>query len=400
MNEVKRTVFALSVCQALMMSANSSIIATSALAGLALAPSKGWATLPLGIQFLATTACTFPASLLMKNIGRKAGFVIGLLLAIFGALIATSAIVGRSFAGFCLGAALIGIFNGFGQYYRFAAADVAIGNFRSRAISYVLAGGVFAAFLGPNLASWTRLSVDAAMFAGSYLSLIGLYVGSLLAIVFMHIPRPTLSESHGKGRSLRQIIRQPGFVVAVLGGMIGYGVMNLLMTATPLAMHGHGHGFEDTSFVIQWHILGMFLPSFFTGHLIKYLGVLKIMLAGGVLLVVCVGVNLLGSSVSHFWSALILLGVGWNFLFIGATHLLTKSYQPSEKAKTQGLNDLLVFGTVGITALSAGFLHHAFGWKNVNLGVIPGIGLVLIVTLWLRYRHGDWPRAGVKGQYS
>ena len=373
-----------------MMSANSSILVTSTLAGLALAPSKGWATLPLGIQFLATTACTFPASLLMKHIGRKAGFVIGLLLAIVGALIATSAIVVQSFAGFCVGAALIGAFNGFGQYYRFAAADVASENFRSRAISYVLAGGVIAAFLGPNLALWTRSSIDAAMFAGSYLSLVGLYLGSLVAVIFMHIPRPTLAESHGRGRSLRQIVRQPGFVVAVLGGMIGYGVMNLLMTATPLAMQGHGHGFADTSFVIQWHILGMFLPSFFTGHLIRYFGVLKIMLAGGVLLIFCVGVNLLGSSVSHFWSALLVLGVGWNFLFIGATNLLTKSYQPIEKAKTQGLNDLLVFGTVGITALSSGFLHHELGWKNVNLSVIPWIVLVFLVTLWLRHRHTEW----------
>ncbi len=366
------------------MSANSLIIATSALVGLALSPDKQLSTLPLALMFLSGTAITMPASLLMKYIGRRNGFVIGLLIGIIGAVLCVFAIVSVSFAGFCLGASLIGICNGFGAYYRFAAADVSTEEFRSRAISFVLAGGVVAAFVGPNLANMTKHWFASALFAGGYISIAILYVIAIVVLMFSRLPRPSEGEAHGDSRPLFEIVQQPVFIVAVLGGMISYGVMNVVMTATPLAMHAHGHLFSDTALVIQWHLLGMFVPSFFTGHLIKRYGISQVMIAGAISLLMCAVVNLSGTDVVFFWLALVLLGVGWNFLFIGSTTLLTHTYTLPEKAKTQGMNDFIVFGTVSITALTSGWLHHWFGWQTINWGVIPVILIAFAAAVWLR----------------
>ncbi|MDH3638945.1 MAG: MFS transporter [Gammaproteobacteria bacterium] len=381
---MKRNVFYLSICQALWMSANSLLIAVSALIGLSLAPLQQLATLPLGLQFLSGTAVALPASLLMRRVGRRAGFVTGLALGVVGAVGCVAAMLAGSFAGFCLGSVLIGACNGFAQYYRFAAADVATDEFRSRAISLVLAGGVIAAFIGPNLANLSKTWVPSAMFAGGFLSIAFLYLVSIGVLFMARLPRPKTAERREIGRSLRAIARQPAFVVAVCGGLVGYGVMNLVMTATPLAMQGHGHHFPDTAFVIQWHLIGMFAPSFLTGHLIKRFGVAEVMAAGALLLLMCVSMNLAGTSVRHFWAALFLLGVGWNFLFIGATTLLTETYTTPEKAKTQGVNDFIVFGVVAVSAMSAGWLHHRFGWTAINWTVIPPVVLILLAALWLR----------------
>ena len=384
MNAMKRNVWLLSGCQALMNSGNSLLIATSALVGYRLAADKSLATLPLALQFLTSMLTTIPASFLMKAIGRRAGFVVGTLLGLAGAALAAWGIVAGNFIYFCVAAAFIGALNGFGTYYRFAAADVADADYRSRAISYVMAGGVVAAFIGPNLAHWTSDWLSGIEFAGSYLSLLGIYGLSLVVLLFVRIPPPTAAQAHAHGRPLSVIARQPAFIVALAGGALGFGVMALVMTATPLAMHQHAHVFADTAFVIEWHLLGMFAPSFFTGHLIRRFGVLNVMLAGVVLNIGCVAVNLAGTEVAHFWAALTLLGVGWNFLFIGGTTLLTETYTESEKAKAQALNDFLVFTVITAASLSAGALQYHLGWRAVNLGVVPLIIVILAAILWLK----------------
>ena len=394
MNNMKKNVLLLAACQAMLMTGGSLLIATSALVGYRLAPDKALATLPLAAQMLASMLTSIPASLLMQRFGRRAGFLLGSSIGITGAGLATVAIVTGNFALFILGAALSGMFAGFGNYYRFAAADVATVDYRSTAISYVLAGGVIAAFIGPNLAHWTSAWL-VAPFAGSYLALTAILVLSFATQLFLVIPRPA-REVYGSGRKLGVIARQPVFMVAAIGGMLGYGIMALVMTATPLAMHDHHYAFSDTAFVIEWHVLGMFAPSFFTGHLIRRFGVLQVMLVGGVLSAVCVGINLAGTSLSHFWLALFLLGMGWNFLFIGATTLLTEAYTPEEKAKTQALNDFLVFGTATVAVLSAGSLQHHLGWRAVNYGVMPLIGATLTAVIWLLLRR----RAAASAQYT
>jgi len=384
MNMMKRNVWLLAGCQALMNSGNSLLIATSALVGFKLAADKSLATLPLALQFFTSMLTTVPASFLMKAIGRRAGFLVGTLFGLAGAGFATWGIVAGNFIYFCLAAVLIGAFNGFGTYYRFAAADVATPDYRSRAISYVLAGGVVAALVGPNLAHWTSEWLAGIEFAGSYLSLLGIYGLSLAVLLFVRIPAPTAVQAHTHSRPLSDIVRQPAFIVALAGGALGVGVMALVMTATPLAMHQHAHVFADTAFVIEWHLLGMFAPSFFTGHLIRRFGVLNVMLVGVALNIGCVVVNLAGTEVTHFWAALTLLGVGWNFLFIGGTTLLTETYAEAEKAKAQALNDFVVFTVITIASLSAGALQYQLGWRAVNLGVVPIIIVILVALLWLR----------------
>lgn len=384
MNKMKKNVLLLSICQALMMSGNSLLISTSALVGYALTEDKALATLPAALQFLATMLTSAPASMLMKYIGRRLGFLLGAAIGACGGIVATYAIVSGDFVFFSVGTILLGTFNGFAIFYRFAAADTAAEEYRSRAISYVMAGGVIAAFVGPNLAHWSDDWIRSAHFAGSYLSLVGIYALSFLTLLFIDIPRPTGEERHARGRPLLTIMRQPVFVVAALGGMCGYATMSLVMNATPLAMHHYAYPFRDTAVVIQWHVFGMFAPSFFTGQLIKRFGVLNLMLAGTVLFAVAVAINLAGTGMAHFWVGLFVLGISWNFVFVGATTLLTQTYAPAEKAKTQALNDFFVFTTVALSALFAGTLQFHFGWQVVNLGVVPMILSVFIALVWLK----------------
>ncbi|MDH4134818.1 MAG: MFS transporter [Gammaproteobacteria bacterium] len=379
---MKRNVLVLASAQAMMMTGGALLIATSALVGQRLAPDPALATLPLALQMLAGMLTSIPASLIMQRIGRRGGFLIGNFIGLLGAILATWAIVSGSFSLFALGAALSGVFAGFGNYYRFAAADSASEEYRSAAVSYVLAGGVVAALVGPNLAHWTH-EWFAAPFAGSYLALAMILMLSMLTITRLNIPKLPASALANPGRPLTAIARQPVFIVAALGGMFGYGTMSLVMTATPLAMHAHHFVFGDTALVIEWHVLAMFAPSFFTGHIIRRFGILPVMLTGALLNAACVAVNLNGTTLGHFWLSLFLLGLGWNFLFIGATTLLTEAYAPEEKARAQALNDFLVFSTVTLAALSAGSLQHQLGWRAVNLGVIPLIVVTAAAVLWL-----------------
>jgi MFS family permease len=381
--EMRRNVTFLSLSQAALITGTSLLLASSAIVGLALAGHKSLATLPLALLFLAQMATTIPASLYMARVGRRLGFMTSAMFGLAGAAVATGGVFKADFSIFCIGTTLIGVFNGFGQYYRFTAAEVAPEDYRSRAISYVLAGGVIAAFAGPNLANWSRHLLPEE-FAGSYASLIGLYLFAFGFASFLRIPKPAaVSRSQG-GRPLRVIARQPAYLVAVASAMVGYGVMNFIMIATPLAMKDYAHAFSDTAFVIQWHVFGMFVPSFFTGHLIRRFGTTNIMLTGILMLGLCVWINFGGTTVAHFWGSLLSLGLGWNFMFVGATTLLTETYSPNEKAKAQALNDFLVFGTVTLTSFSSGAIQHTLGWQTINMAVIPFLVLVAIANLWLR----------------
>jgi len=383
---MRRNVFILAMCQALSMSGNSMLLAVSALAGLIIAPDPSLSTVPLACQFAATTFSTIPASLFMARVGRRVGFTIGQIIGAVGGGIAAYAIQSGSFGLFIFGSILFGINNAFAQYYRFAAADTATEDFRSRAISYVLAGGIIAAFLGPQLAKWTA-ELSPVMFSASYASIIGLSLVSITFLQFTRIPLPPKPELGGGGRPITQIMAQPVYLVAVLSGSLGYGVMNMLMTSTPLAMTFCGFEFNDAATVIQWHIVGMFLPSFFTGNLIKRFGVINIIAVGAALQALAIVIGLSGTEFSHFTAGLIALGLGWNFMFIGGTTLLTEAYTPEERAKTQAANDFTVFSVVAITAFSSGLLHENLGWTSINLISALPVALVFVVAIWFGLRR-------------
>ena len=374
-----------------MLSSMSLILTTSALVGFSLAHDKALATLPVAVIFIAIMFTSIPAAILMERIGRKKGFMLATFFGMGGGAVATYGIIHHDFWIFTLSGILIGMFNGFGNYFRFTAADAVDVEHKSRAISIVMLGGVVAAIVGPNLANLTRDTLVDAPFAGSYMSIIVVYALAFITLIFLKLPAQVKHAdgmNGSKGRSLGIIVRQPKFIVALICAMFGYGVMSFIMTATPLAMHQHTYSFPDTSFVIQWHVLGMFAPSFFTGNLIHRFGVLKIMFIGGVLGLACVAINLSGTSVSHYWAALTLLGVSWNFLFIGGTTLLTETYEPEERSKTQAMNDFIIFTTVTISSLTAGTLQYNFGWQVINIGVIPILTFILASILWLGIKTG------------
>ena len=384
-NSFKRNIPILALCQALFMSGTSLMVATTALVGFSLASDKIYASLPFTLQLLATMFTSIPAAMLMAKIGRKSSFLIGTVIAMSGALICAYGVMQHNFVLFAVGSVFIGIFSGFANYYRFTAADSVDSEHKSRAISYVLAGGVLAAIIGPNLANHTKDLIDNAAFAGSYTAIIGLYVLSFILLSFLDLPhnKPTIDLAQHEGRAISQIISQPRYLIALISGTLGYATMTLLMTATPLAMHHHHHVYSDTAFVIQWHVLGMFAPSFFTGSLIKRFGLISVMVTGALLGFACIVINLMGTSVSHFWFALLLLGISWNFLFIGATTLLTETYIESEKFKAQAVNDFILFSVVSLASLFAGILHQKFHWETVNYLAIPGLIIIMLSLVYL-----------------
>lgn len=381
-----KNVWKLAACQSLMMTNNALLVTTSALVGYALASNTGLATLPLALQFMSTMLASIPASFIMARIGRRSGFLIGSLIGIIGGLIASYAITRSSFLLFCLGTIMMGTFNGFGNYYRFAAVDIVSSSLKGRAISYVMAGGIVAALLGPNIASWTHDTAATAPFASSYLVATGLYILTVVILLFTRIPHVKPEPKSAGSTAMIEILKRPVYFVAVLSATFSYSVMSLVMTATPLSMSHHHHDISDTAFVIQWHVLGMFAPSFLTGYLVSRYGVMNVMLAGVVLLFIAVAVNLLGISIWHYWLALLALGVGWNFLFIGATDLLTYTYSENEKAKAQAFNDFTVFSIVALSALTAGYLQNTFGWRVVNLGVLPMIFCIFFAVIWMKQK--------------
>ncbi|MGY9057872.1 MAG: MFS transporter [Alphaproteobacteria bacterium] len=382
MDAAKKNVLILAACQTLYMSGTSLMITTSPLIGDLLSEDKRWATLPLAAHHCGVMVATMPASQLMRQIGRRNGFMLATFFGMAGAAIAGLAIMEAWFWVFCLGVFVVGWFNGFAVFYRFAAADTASPEFRPKAISWVLTGGLFAAILGPELAKHTIDLVSSTQYAGSYFALIGLYILNLLLVSRVKIPPLTAAEKATSGRPLLEILAQPKCMLAVAAAFISYGVMGLLMTSTPLAMHGHGFEFDHSATVIQLHIIGMFAPSFITGNLIKRFGSVRIIFVGILINIICVGIDLNGTTFYNFGAGLFLLGVGWNFMFIGATTLLTETHEPSERAKVQGFNDFLVFGTITVAAVSSGNLLHYFGWDVVNYGVLPFLAAILVFVLW------------------
>ncbi len=381
------SVYLLALCQALMMSSTSLLITASALVCLTLTPDKSLVTLPLSLQFFGLMLISMPASMLMGKLGRKKGFLIGAGFGLVGGLLLVYAVFNHLFWVFALGSFFIGIFNGFGIYYRFAAVDMVSEEDRPKAISYVLVGGVIAAFIGPNLAKFGQTMFPSEPFAGGFVYAVGIYILVFVVVSFIHFPDAVSSSKiNSEPRPLGVIARQPTYVVAVICGMLGYATMSYLMTATPLAMKHHSHGFSDTAFVIQWHVLAMFAPSFFTGSIIQRFGILNVILAGAVFAVVAVATNLMGQTVTHFWLALVALGISWNFLFIGATALLTQTYREEEKSKAQGFNDFAVFTLVTIASLSAGMLQHKLGWEMVNYLALPLIVIIVTSVFWLKMK--------------
>lgn len=382
---INRNVALLALCQALYMTTTSAIIASAALIGNLLATDKTFATVPVALQFTATMATAIPASLYMRRVGRKFGFITGAGIGICGAAVAGIGIFQGSFWLFALGTALIGSFISFAQFFRFAAADSAEPVLRSRAISLVLAGGLLAAVTGPNLARLTKDLFDPILYAGTYVFIILILISIGIVVSFLTIPPMSQADRSGPQRPLLEILSQTKCMVAIFGAVAGYLVMSFLMTVTPLAMADCGFAFGDSATVIQAHIIGMFLPSFFTGHLIARYGASNVMIVGALLQALCVAINLAGIEFLNFFSALLIVGVGWNFLFIGGTTLLTECYRPSEMAKSQGFNDFCIWGALAVGGVFSGASNHLFGWAVVNLIVVPLIVLVLCAIIWLKY---------------
>jgi MFS family permease len=386
MNSTRRNVGLLAACQALLLTNNATLIAINGLAGLALAPRAALATLPVTCWVAGGALATMPASLHMKRVGRQRGLTSGTLWGIAGALICAAAVWQQSFWLLCFGALVFGVYNAYGQYYRFAAVDVASADFKGTAISLVLAGGLVGGILGPTTSRYT-VDLLEPRFTGAYLALIVFALATMLLLRFMRIPTPDAKTQAAPGRPLREIAAQPKFIIAVLAGAIGYGVMNFLMTSTPIAMGVCGHPYSDAAFVISSHVIAMFAPSFVTGGLIKSLGVLPVMFTGALLNFAAIGIALAGISVAQFWWSLVLLGVGWNFLYIGGTTLLTQTYRPEEMAKAQGANDQAIFVMMVISSFTSGLTVTSAGWERVNLFALPMVAVVAAAILWVGFQQ-------------
>ena len=372
----------LAACQAMLMTNNSTLIAINGLAGLALAPTPALATLPVTCWVIGGAIATMQASKYMKQVGRRAGLIRGASVGIVGAAICAAAMWQASFWLLCFGTLVWGTYNAFGQYYRFVAAEVAAPDFKATAVSLVLAGGLVGGIVGPTL---SRYTVDLAgpKFAGAYLALIVFALLTMTVLGRIRIPEPTGAEQAASGRPLAKIAAQPKYVVAVIAGALSYGVMNFLMTSTPIAMGVCGHPYGDAAFVISSHVIGMFAPSFVTGGLIRRFGTIPVMLAGAALNVACIAIALSGVALTNFWWALVLLGVGWNFLYIGATTLLTETYRPEERAKAQGANETAIFVMMAVSSFSSGMIVTNAGWEKVNYAATPLIAIVVLALIYL-----------------
>jgi MFS family permease len=389
-----RNVLVLCGCQATLQTVGTTMIAVTGLAGFALASDKALATVPLTFYVLGSAVSTIPASLLMNSVGRRAGFQIGTALGMVGAAAAACAMLIANFWLLCAALFVLGMYTAFGKYYRFAAADAAKVEFRAKAISLTLAGGIVGGIFGPEMAKRASVTFADYPYLGSYLSLIAVCLVAMVFLIGLDIPKLSEQERKDSGRPLSVIMRQPVFVVAALASMLSYGIMNLFMTSTPLAMRAHDHHFNDAAFVLQWHMIGMYGPSFFTGALIQRFGVLQIIMAGIVLLTACIVAALAGTTLVNFWVAMFLLGVGWNFMYVGGSALLTECHTPAERAKTQAANDFLVFVMMTVSSLSSGLLLNASGWHAVNIGSLPFLMLATAATLWLMWQRRSGRRAG------
>lgn len=396
--KARRNVVVLAAAQALAGAGAPINMAMSSLAGHALlGADKSLATLPITAFVLGTAAGTVPAALLMRALGRRAGLVIGILVGAGGGLVQAAAMALGSFWLLAAGAFLMGFASAFVQQFRFAAADAASPAFRPKAIAWVLAGGIVAAVLGPQAIIRFGDLFAPVPYAGAYVAAAGLSLAGALVLLGLDAPPPARAARSRGGRPLGSIARQPRFVVAVGCAVVSYSLMNLVMTAAPLAMVLHGHHQNAATLGIQWHVLAMFAPSFATGPLIARYGADRIVAVGLVLLIGCAVVALSGVAILHFWSALVLLGLGWNFGFIGGTAMLTEVYRPDEGEKVQALNDFLIFGAVAASSLLSGKLLVDGGWAAVNILVLPAAIGCLAALGWMALRRRSRQERAVPG---
>jgi MFS family permease len=400
----RRNLIILVTCQLISATGSIVFVTLGGLIGATLANNLAWATLPVSVAVLATAATTVPATLLMRRIGRSRGFALSSLSAAAAVSTAAWALTVSSFALFLVAAGLFGINMAFTQQYRYAAAESVPGKYVPRAISFVLLGAIGGAFVGPELAKHGSSLFGGAQYAGTMLGLALMY--TVQAILFLGLQRPVdEQESQYKEplRTLPSIVRQPVFLVAVIGGTAGYGLMTLIMTATPLSMHiNDGYSVEATANVIRAHVLGMFVPSLVSGFLIEKLGVVRMMFLGALLLLVTSVVGMQGQSILHYWWALLMLGVGWNFLYVGGTTMLTYTYSMAERFRAQAVNEFLVFGTSATASLLAGTMMHYFGWHRLMWVPIPVLVLVCAALIFVRkdellYRRKTVGAGGASG---
>ncbi|MGO0788503.1 MFS transporter [Herbaspirillum seropedicae] len=393
----------LALCQGLFTCAISIDLTLTALTGWQLAPDKSLATLPFALITVAGAVVTWFAAFLIQRLGRRWSFVLGAASCCVGGLVSVWSVWQGHFWSFCAGTALVGVFQAFAQYYRLAAADAVPEAAKSRAIATVLAGGVIAALVGPALAAWSKDWIPTALFAGAYLVVAAMGLLSVLALLLFYRDQPVAAvrtESDGApARALGQIVRTPVFLASVANNVAGSMVMMFIMTAAPLAAVACHHGIDDGAAIIQWHLMGMYAPSFFAGRLVQRVGLGPVLLAGLAMNLGCAVVAMLSTTLPAFYLALLLLGVGWNFMFVGGTTLLAQSYAPSERAKTQGFSELLRYAATALATLGAGPLLARFGWQTLNLAILPVLLLSALATLhWMRgqRRAATLPSAGLR----
>jgi len=385
-----RDIFLLACCQALLLANASGLISLNGLVGVALSPDRSLATLGVTTYVLGGALASLPMALWMGRVGRRRGFMTGAAVNIVGCAIGVVALALHSFALFCVATAVIGVYNAIGLQYRFAAAEVAAPADKARAISLVLAGGVVGGIIGPETAKWSR-DLFATPFLGTFALLAAYALVAMAVQSRVQVPMPVRDDRAAGGRAFAVIAAQPVFVVAVLTGALSYGLMNLLMTATPIAMNFCGYPFGASATVIEWHVVGMFAPGFVTGSLIARFGVLRIVGVGLALMGTAVAVALNGTSVPHFAVSMALVGVGWNFMYTGGTTLLTESYAPVEKARVQGVNDFVLFATLAASSLTSGALVTSAGWDTANWAAIPVLAVIAVAITTLGWRRRASP---------
>jgi MFS family permease len=387
----RRNAIVLAAAQALAGGNNTVIVSTSAIIGSMLAPDKGLATLPITGMVVGMWLGTLPVGALARRFGRRAALQTGSVFGVLSGLISFNAVLIGSFWLLLVGTFCGGLYAAAHQSYRFAAADTASERYRPKVVSWVLAGGVFAAVIGPQLVIFTKDMLPPYLFAASFL---GQSICALLAAVVLHfvkIPKPAARRAGEASPSLAHVVRKPRFIVAAACGMASYALMNVIMTSAPLAMVGCGHSVTIATLGIQWHVMAMYAPSFITGSLIARFGVERITGIGLALIAAAAVVGMSGLTVAHFWTDLVLLGIGWNFAFIGATTMVTQCHGPQERTKVQSFNDFLVFGSMAMSSFSSGQLLNLFGWEATNAVVIPVVLLVGILLMWLTLRRRAAP---------
>ncbi len=377
----------LALCQGLFLTNNVTFIAINGLVGLSLAPLGWMATLPVMGYVVGGALSTGLVARTQSRFGRRVSFQIGLGVGLLSALLCAYAVYDHNFALLVCATVVAGYYSANGQLYRFAAAELSVPAFREKAVSLVLAGGLIGAIVGPNLASRTKGLLDTP-FMGAYLSLVGVALLGMVLMAFIRFPAlPAKVVGSSEGRPLKEIMRQPVFMVAAAAAALGYGVMNLLMAATPLAMQVCGFTFSDAALVLEWHVIGMFAPGFFTGHLIKKFGTLPIMGVGVLLNFACIAVALNGVELHQFVIALFLLGLGWNFLFTGSTTLSMHAWRPEEKDRAQAAINFCVFATMALTSFASGALVTTQGWHWLNIGSLLPVVLTALALLWLAVKQ-------------